>query len=124
MKQFLIWSNEHGAWWRANSCGYTTAVAGAGVYTKEEAEKICKNANHDPARCDEEMRPAVDYVDELLSDDWKSYLGIRSLYIKKELTDDDIRAMWTNGGGTFHGPITETATMTEERIIKFIRNLV
>lgn len=43
---------------------------------------------------------------------------------KPKVTDDDIRAMWINAGGTFHGPITETATMTEERIIKFIRGLL
>lgn len=39
--RWLIWSHEHGAWWRPHSRGYTTAVAEAGRYTEEAARKIC-----------------------------------------------------------------------------------
>lgn len=33
----LIWSGEHGAYWRPNSCGYTTLPAEAGRWTLAEA---------------------------------------------------------------------------------------
>ena len=50
--------------------------------------------------------------------------AVNDLFDEPIITDDDIRAMWINAGGTFHGPITETAIMTEERIVKFIRGLL
>lgn len=34
---WLVWSNEHTAWWRANSAGYTTDIREAGRYTHAEA---------------------------------------------------------------------------------------
>lgn len=38
---FLIWSNEHAAWWRPFSeRGYTTHLAEAGRWTREDAERI------------------------------------------------------------------------------------
>lgn len=40
----LIWSNEHRAWWRPNSCGYTTHLAAAGRYSQAEAAAICRAA--------------------------------------------------------------------------------
>lgn len=38
---YLIWSNEHGAWWRPGSFGYTSDIAEAGRYGKDEATRIC-----------------------------------------------------------------------------------
>ena len=107
MKKYLIWSFEHNRL-------YDSSRGSRALY-----KSICKNSNYNPGQPDEEMRLASDYVGELMSDDWKAYLDA-----KKKLTDDDIRKMWMDAGGTFHGPITETATMTEERIIKFIRRLL
>ncbi len=34
---YLVWSNEHRAWWRPNSRGYTADVRKAGLYPKSEA---------------------------------------------------------------------------------------
>lgn len=42
---WIIWSNEHDAWWRANHNGYTSLQADAGVYSYEEAVSICAGAN-------------------------------------------------------------------------------
>lgn len=39
--KWLIWSNEHRAWWRAGGHGYTTKRSQAGVYSMEEAIDIC-----------------------------------------------------------------------------------
>ena len=41
---FLIWSNEHQAWWRSDSCGYTMDVAQAGRYERDEALSIASGA--------------------------------------------------------------------------------
>lgn len=43
--EWLIWSNEHGAWWRASNCGYTRIIWYAGRYTEERAKEIAHNAN-------------------------------------------------------------------------------
>jgi hypothetical protein len=45
MPQFLIWSEEHRAWWRPMSRGYTDSIRDAGRYSEEQAKRICKDAN-------------------------------------------------------------------------------
>jgi hypothetical protein len=42
--RWLIWSNEHGAWWNPIWSGYTFDVAQAGRYSLSEAKKICGGA--------------------------------------------------------------------------------
>lgn len=44
--EYVIWSNEHNAWWGANHMGYYQSVENAGSYTLEEALKICNQANY------------------------------------------------------------------------------
>jgi hypothetical protein len=39
---YLIWSHEHGLWWRPHSAGYCVAVDDAGWYSYDEAISICK----------------------------------------------------------------------------------
>jgi hypothetical protein len=43
--EWLIWSNEHLAYWKPNRCGYTKFAEEAGIYTFNEAEEICNKAN-------------------------------------------------------------------------------
>ena len=45
MNPFLIWSEEHGAWWRPGRAGYTRSIREAGRYSLEEAGDIVKKAN-------------------------------------------------------------------------------
>jgi hypothetical protein len=42
--EYLIWSNEHRAWWRPNNAGYTTHVDAAGRYTAAQAINIGAHA--------------------------------------------------------------------------------
>lgn len=42
--QYLIWSNEHRAWWRADRFGYAPGLCNAGRYTREQALQICRDA--------------------------------------------------------------------------------
>ena len=44
-ERYLIWSFEHRAWWGPVRVGYTTATHRAGIYTAEEANEICNEAN-------------------------------------------------------------------------------
>lgn len=39
---WLVWSNQHKAWWNPNSCGYTMEVKEAGRYTLAEAIDKCE----------------------------------------------------------------------------------
>ena len=41
---WLIWSNEHNAWWRPGRCGYTQDEKQAGRYSMAEAVDICSKA--------------------------------------------------------------------------------
>lgn len=41
---FLIYSHEHGAWWKPARWGYTGAQAEAGRYSEDEARGICERA--------------------------------------------------------------------------------
>lgn len=43
---WIVWSNEHRAFWRPKRCGYTTNIELAGRYTKTEADTICNGANY------------------------------------------------------------------------------
>jgi hypothetical protein len=42
---YIIWSEEHLAWWRPAKSGYTRSLIDAGCYSKNEAEEIVANAN-------------------------------------------------------------------------------
>lgn len=42
---YLIWSNEHRAWWRPDRCGYTLHIEAAGRYGRIEGREICTGAN-------------------------------------------------------------------------------
>jgi hypothetical protein len=44
---FLVWSEEHGAWWKPGSSGYTRSVLEAGRYSFKEAIQIVGDANRD-----------------------------------------------------------------------------
>lgn len=40
-ENYLVWSNQHGCWWRADQAGYTIYIAAAGRYSRSEALGIC-----------------------------------------------------------------------------------
>lgn len=50
--RYLIWSNEHRAWWRPNRCGYTIYLEAAGRYPRDEAVAICRDARGGWSPCD------------------------------------------------------------------------
>lgn len=41
----MIWSEEHGAWWKPGEFGYITSLARAGLYSEVRAREIAANAN-------------------------------------------------------------------------------
>lgn len=44
MSGYLVWSNQHRMWWRANHSGYTEFIEEAGRYSRADAEKIVTSA--------------------------------------------------------------------------------
>jgi hypothetical protein len=45
MDYWVIWSEEHGAWWMPGRAGYVTSLERAGRYTEAEAIAIEMKAN-------------------------------------------------------------------------------
>jgi hypothetical protein len=45
---YLIWSNEHNAWWCAARSGYTDMASRAGRFTRDEAFKIAFQRDRTP----------------------------------------------------------------------------
>lgn len=44
-EKYLIWSEEHGGWWRPARWGYTQRMVEAGLYDATEAGDIVRGAN-------------------------------------------------------------------------------
>ena len=44
-QKYLIWSEEHLAWWHRNKHQYVRSIFLAGRFTEREASEIVKNAN-------------------------------------------------------------------------------
>lgn len=44
-QQYLVWSNEHQAWWAPYECGYISIISQAGRYDRSMAARICQSAN-------------------------------------------------------------------------------
>lgn len=42
--EYVVWSNEHRAWWGPNRAGYCTKLENAGRYDREAALAICDGA--------------------------------------------------------------------------------
>lgn len=42
--EYLIWSNEHKAWWGPGGRGYTSRLSEAGCYLRRQALSICSKA--------------------------------------------------------------------------------
>lgn len=66
---YLIWSEEHGAWWGPNSHGYTRSMIKAGRYPRQIAEAISASANGGGTFCEVPVRAslAIGYACELPS---------------------------------------------------------
>lgn len=48
--EYLIWSNEHRAWWRPRAQGYTIDLKRAGRYTREDATRHCRGRDQNPGK--------------------------------------------------------------------------
>lgn len=62
IRTYLIWSNEHKAWWRPNSRGYTQNMKSAGHYGLMEALEICFSANYYGDDHDQPKEAIVPYI--------------------------------------------------------------
>ena len=43
--RWVVWSEEHGAWWMPEAIGYTRSLRDAGRYSEERAKLIADTAN-------------------------------------------------------------------------------
>jgi hypothetical protein len=56
---YIIWSEEHQAWWRPGGSGYTRSLLEAGRYSQKDAVSIVTDANKAPSPA-RSMTPYVD----------------------------------------------------------------
>jgi hypothetical protein len=63
---WVIWSEEHKAWWAPDRCGYTNSLKKAGRYSLAEARAIEKSANIDGRVFNEVAILLPDHIDELI----------------------------------------------------------
>jgi hypothetical protein len=56
MSAYLVWSNEHRAWWRQNGSGYTQDVWTAGRYDEAQAIEACTRRSWEPGRPPPEVK--------------------------------------------------------------------
>jgi hypothetical protein len=61
---FFIWSEEHGAWWKADGNGYSRSIFEAGRFSFGEAMRITSSANQYSEKVNEVALFAI-----LLTDD-------------------------------------------------------
>lgn len=59
VRQFLIWSNQKGMWWRADRRGYTQFIEEAGRYPVAEAAAIVADATCDGQLVHERTDPVT-----------------------------------------------------------------
>lgn len=60
---WLVWSNEHRAWWGPNRSGYTSIVERAGRYTLGDALDICDVRSQEPGKNPTELvQPAPEWL--------------------------------------------------------------
>lgn len=57
--RYLIWSEEHGAWWRPNESGYTRSMRRAGRYSEERARAISASAKGGGTFCEVPVRESL-----------------------------------------------------------------
>lgn len=43
-EMYVVWSNEHKAWWGPGRCGYTPHYNQAGRYSQDAAMEICRQS--------------------------------------------------------------------------------
>lgn len=63
MDEYLIWSEEHGAWWRPGGHGYTSSLAQAGRFTEAKAREISASANGGGTFCEVPVRYSLAMVE-------------------------------------------------------------
>lgn len=81
----LIYKTTRGAYWRANSMGYTNNLAMAGLYNRAEAEDICSNLNGENHIVELYSSFCVLQNQALMTD--RALMNIRSLIQQTEVTE-------------------------------------
>ena len=56
---YLIWSEEHGAWWKPGGIGYTRSIKLAGRYSRDRAEAISAEGNRGGTFCEVPVRASL-----------------------------------------------------------------
>ena len=57
--RYLVFSHEHGRWWRPGASGYTAKLSEAGRHTRETALRICASAIPGAAHTPKHIRVGV-----------------------------------------------------------------
>jgi hypothetical protein len=61
--EWLVWSNEHHAWWGPNAAGYYKDARGAGIHTKAEAEECCERRSKEEGKPPPEVMVHIKFME-------------------------------------------------------------
>lgn len=64
---WLVWSNEHRAWWGPNSAGYRLKVEQAGRYTWKDALRCCESHTYSGEKIPPEVPMPSPELEAMLS---------------------------------------------------------
>lgn len=56
---YLVWSNQHGMWWRGGWAGYTDVIHEAGRYSGEEAQAIVDKSSAEGRLWERRVNPVT-----------------------------------------------------------------
>lgn len=65
---YLVWSHEHGGWWRPGSFGYSPRLSEAARMTRVQALAVCKRAMPGAREALNELPVRLDDIEEMLAD--------------------------------------------------------
>jgi len=88
-EEYVVWSNEHSAWWRPQECGYTTMLEAAGRYSRDDALGICIGARGGRRHNRNPSEVPVLYADAVLfwADDkpeWREERAKHEDYVRRQ----------------------------------------
>ena len=115
-------------WWNKRNAGKRWPTSDQIRWLRTHAIDDRQWLSHDPVafailnRYVKMLRPDWQTVTVERISDFRDRIGLNP-HKKFSTDEEDLIKMWSNAGGSFHGPNIETGTMPKDLLIPFLRQL-